>query len=135
MWAWMGALGTAKNEGIVSPSYNVYRNIRNDYYPEFYDNLLRIPNFKAEIIRHSKGIWSSRWRLYPDEFAQILLPLPPFDEQKQIAEIIERERIRIDKFIQKTNQQMEKLREYHIALISAAVTGEIDVRGEAPAAP
>lgn len=130
MWAWMGALGVAKGDGIVSPSYNVYRGIQNDYYPEYYDNLLRTPNFKVEIIRHSKGIWSSRWRLYPDEFTQILLPLPPLDEQKQIAEGIERERIWVDSYIRKTNQQIEKLHEYRTALISAAVTGKIDIRDE-----
>ncbi len=130
MWAWMGALGTSKDEGVVSPSYNVYRNVRSDYYPEYYDNLFRTPYFKSEILLHSKGIWSSRLRLYPDEFSQILLPVPPYSEQREIAERIEKDKLNIGDLTQKNAQQIEKLHEYRTALISAAVTGKIDVRGE-----
>lgn len=65
-WAWMGAMGVSRVNGIVSPAYNVYRpNHRLD--PDFVDLLVRIPIFSQEVIRYSKGVWSSRLRLYPEE--------------------------------------------------------------------
>ncbi len=66
MWAWMGALGTTIYDGIVSPSYNVYRSrIEGVVEPQFYDLLCRTPAFITEIRRHSTGVWESRLRLYP----------------------------------------------------------------------
>jgi type I restriction enzyme S subunit len=58
----------------------------------------------------------------------ILLPSPK--EQRAIADFLDRETGRIDTMIEKVEESIEKLYEYRSALISAAVTGKIDVRGE-----
>ncbi|MFA7012268.1 MAG: restriction endonuclease subunit S [Desulfobacterales bacterium] len=58
--------------------------------------------------------------------------VPPPDEQRAIASFLDRETARIDALIEKVEQSIELLREYRTALISAAVTGKIDVRGELP---
>jgi type I restriction enzyme S subunit len=55
---------------------------------------------------------------------------PPLDEQRAIAAFLDRETERIDALAQKIEGSIEKLREYRTALISAAVTGKIDVREE-----
>jgi type I restriction enzyme S subunit len=60
-----------------------------------------------------------------------LLVLPPLPEQRAIAAFLDRETARIDALIEKAEKSIELLREYRIALISAAVTGKIDVRKEA----
>ena len=52
------------------------------------------------------------------------------EEQRSIAFLLDRETSRIDAIIEKVKTSIEKLREYRSALISAAVTGKIDVRGE-----
>ncbi len=62
------------------------------------------------------------------EFA-IVLPLPA--EQRAIAAFLDRETARIDALIEKVEASIDLLREYRTALISAAVTGKIDVRKEA----
>jgi type I restriction enzyme S subunit len=49
MWAWMGALGIAKENGIVSPSYNVYALRTSSLYPRYYDYLCRTPLHVAEL--------------------------------------------------------------------------------------
>ncbi len=59
-----------------------------------------------------------------------LFPVPPIDEQRAIAAFLDRETGRIDALTAKVHESIEKLREYRTALISAAVTGKIDVRGE-----
>ena len=65
LWAWMGAMGVASVDGIVSPAYNVYEpGGRLD--PSYVDALVRLPVFAQEVTRYSKGVWSSRLRLYPE---------------------------------------------------------------------
>jgi type I restriction enzyme S subunit len=54
---------------------------------------------------------------------------PLVDEQKLIAEFIDRELAKIDTLIAKAQQAIELQKEHRTALISAAVTGKIDVRG------
>jgi len=63
---------------------------------------------------------------------QATLPLvvPPSEEQQAIADFLDRETAKIDALIAKVREAIERLKEYRTALISAAVTGKIDVRGE-----
>jgi len=56
--------------------------------------------------------------------------LPPLIEQRAIASFIDHEKERIDTLTTKVRDSISKLREYRTALISAAVTGKIDVRQE-----
>jgi len=58
----------------------------------------------------------------------IINTIPPIQEQQAIADHLDNETIRIDSLIDRINQAIEKLQEYHSALITAAVTGKIDVR-------
>ena len=58
------------------------------------------------------------------------IPLPSLGEQHAIVASIERESARIDMLIWKNREVIDKLQEYRTALISAAVTGKIDVREE-----
>jgi type I restriction enzyme S subunit len=55
-------------------------------------------------------------------------PVPPIDEQDKIVEYLERNRSRIQRAQATVSSALDKLREYRTALISAAVTGQIDVR-------
>ena len=130
MWAWMGALGISKFDGIVSPSYNVYELKSSEYLPRYYDYLYRTPNHVNEIIRWSKGIWTSRWRLYPDAFFNMFTIIPPFREQVHIVNFLDRKTQQIDELIAAEQRKIELLKEYRQSLISEAVTGKIDVRNE-----
>lgn len=130
MWAWMGALGFAREDGIVSPSYNVYRPRKSFFLPWYYDYLFRTGKFIAEIICHSQGVWTSRLRLYPESFYNIRLPVPPHAEQEKIVNHIENATSYFDELQRKIEISIERLQEYRIALISAAVTGKIDLRGK-----
>ncbi|MBP3193783.1 restriction endonuclease subunit S [Natronogracilivirga saccharolytica] len=59
------------------------------------------------------------------------IPVPPIDEQLDIVNYINNKIHKIDLLTTETNKAIERLTEYRIALISAAVTGKIDVRGRA----
>lgn len=127
LWAWMGAMGTSRQTGIVSPSYNVYTPV-DRLEMEYLDLLVRTPLFATEVTRFSKGIWSSRLRLYPDSFFEVQFPVPPISEQRAIATRLKAETSRIDALIDKTVRSITLLKERRSALITAAVTGQIDLR-------
>jgi type I restriction enzyme, S subunit len=59
-------------------------------------------------------------------------PTPPKHEQQQIVEFLYSETAKIDTLIEKTQYSIELSKERRTALISAAVTGKIDVRNWQP---
>ena len=61
-------------------------------------------------------------------YRELVSPLPPLAEQREIAAYLDRETGKIDALIGKVEGAIALLREYRAALISAAVTGKIDVR-------
>jgi type I restriction enzyme S subunit len=126
MWAWMGAMGVSPVNGIVSPAYNVYV-LRTRLIPSYVDALVRMPVFAQEVIRYSKGVWSSRLRLYPEGFFEVFLPVPPIAEQHDIVAHITDETRRLDKLRLAAERSIALLRERRSALISAVVTGQLRV--------
>jgi len=127
MWAFMGALGIARQEGIVSPAYGVYRPIRTGMIgSEYLDKLLRTEAYKTEYIRRSTGINSSRLRLYPDQFLQIPFLCPPPDEQSAIARFLAWATNRLDSTIGAKRRIIALLQEQKQAIIHRAVTRGLD---------
>lgn len=55
---------------------------------------------------------------------------PPLAEQLGIVDFLDSEATKVDTLIAKIREGIEKLKEYRTALISAAVTGKIDLRDE-----
>ena len=126
LWAWMGAMGVSPVDGIVSPAYNVYEpGARLD--PSYVDAFVRLSVFTQEVTRYSKGVWSSRLRLYPEGFYAVSLPVPPLSEQREIVAYIANETSKLDELRAATERTTVLLKERRSALIAAAVTGQIDV--------
>ena len=69
--------------------------------------------------------------IYGQELKRLLLPLPPIAEQRAIGAFLDRETECIDSLAAKMRLLIERLSEYRTALITAAVTGKIDVRASA----
>jgi type I restriction enzyme S subunit len=65
------------------------------------------------------------------DLKRTLLPIPPKPEQERIAKFLAIEDCRAEELIRSVREAIERLQELRTALISAAVTGKIDVRGEA----
>ena len=128
MWAYMAALGVARQVGTVSPSYGVYRpRIHNSLNPDYVDPLLRTEIYRAEYLRRSTGITSSRLRLYPDQFLGIPLLCPPEAEQTAIVRYLDRAADRIRRAISAKERLMSSLlTEQRQAVIHRAVTRGLD---------
>ncbi len=126
MWAFMGAMGTSPIDGIVSPSYGVYI-LSKRVDPDWFDMLVRLPNFCEEVRRNSKGVWSSRLRLYAEALFDIRFPLPPLEEQKAIVRKLRHDLSNAKQMEATTNRSIGLLQERRSALIAAAVTGQITI--------
>jgi type I restriction enzyme, S subunit len=136
MWAWMGALGIARQTGLVSPSYGVYRPIRGaGLLGGYADSLLRTKPYVSEYFSRSTGIRSSRLRLYPEEFLRIRIVCPPSDEQRTIVSRLAAETADTRKAIARAEREIALVREYGTGLIADVVTGKFDVREAAAALP
>jgi type I restriction enzyme S subunit len=131
MWAWMGALGVSRTAGIVSPAYGVYRFVDPAADPRYFDALFRSPAYVVEMTRYSKGVWTSRLRLYPESFLAIRTPFPPPEEQARIADAVEELHAEQDRQVNLFIRGVELLKERRQALITAAVTGQIEIPGVA----
>ena len=127
MRAWQGGFGTSKVSGLVSPAYVVCRpkTHLNSYYFEL---VLRTQNAIVELKKYSRGITDFRLRLYWDEFKNICVPVPCDDELDEILNYISEVNSKYDNLMIVAGRQIEFLQERRTALISAAVTGKIDVR-------
>jgi type I restriction enzyme, S subunit len=64
-----------------------------------------------------------------DAWTSLQVALPPLSEQSFIAANLDRETIKLDTLISEAGRAVALLKERRTALISAAVTGKIDVRG------
>ena len=66
------------------------------------------------------------------QISRLQLAMPPVEEQTMITEFLKCETARLDKLISAQKHMIELLVERRSALISAAVTGQIDVRNLSP---
>jgi len=123
MWAWMSALGVAKHDGIVSPSYGVYRPIcSGEFNPLYLDDLLRAGEYRAEYTCRSTGIRSSRLRLYPDKFLSMPLACPPMHEQDKIARFLHWKTSKINQLIKNKRKLIGLFEERRNTITNTAIT-------------
>lgn len=125
MLAWLGGLGVSDFEGVVSPAYCTYKLIRNEN-PKFLHYLYKTPMYLAEFARHSTGVVPSRWRMYTDDFGQVLSLLPPLSEQDAIVRYLDTATSEIDKAIAMQQKMIDLLNERKQIIIQNAVTKGLD---------
>lgn len=130
MKAWQGSMGIAQMRGITSPDYVVMRPI-GEHDPRYMHHYLRAQPMPWVYRLISNGIRTDQWRMEPEAFLGLPVFMPPIDEQRRIADRIDVELERLRGLIALTERSIDLLREKRAALITAAVTGKIDVRGAA----
>ncbi len=85
---------------------------------------------QAYGIVRDYGRGASQGALNCDIVADMKIPLPPLAEQRSISGRLRKLSTNIEEAAQKIVMAIGRLQEYRAALISAAVTGQIDVRAE-----
>lgn len=124
MWLWAGAIGVSAYSGVISPSYNVYRQKAENFVPSYLDCLLRAPMLVQEYASRSTGIRASRLRLYPKDFLDIMFPVPPLEEQQAILDALSSKCSAVDRLISIKQAKIEKMEQYKRSLIYEYVTGK-----------
>lgn len=89
--------------------------------------LISSDGFKGELSLASRG--STMENLNPDTIGSVQVPVPPVAEQEAILKTISEADQKMDALESLAERQSDLLQERRTALISAAVTGKIDVRG------
>ena len=121
MLAWMGGLGVSAYNGLVSPAYCVYK-LQGDNNPKYMHYLYKTPMYLAEFARHSTGVIPSRWRMYTDDFGQVLTLIPPRKEQDAMVTYLDAATAKIDEAIAQQQRMIDLLGERKKIIISKAVT-------------
>lgn len=124
--AWMGAIGRSAYNGVTSPAYDIYK--PNDgVCSRYYHYLFRTKLYAGECYKYGRGIMAMRWRTYSSEFKSIKVPFPPYNEQCQIADYLDKKCAIVNKTIADRNSAIEKLQEFKKTLIYEVVTGKKEV--------
>lgn len=137
----VGAVGRSKYHGAISPVYYALYPVDDGVYVPFFEKIFMNTGFQKGLLRFGKGILMKisgtgqmntiRMKISQDDLKTVAFPVPPHEEQVEIARHIEFEVSRIDGLIAKTDRSIELLKEKRSALITAAVTGKVDVRNAA----
>jgi type I restriction enzyme S subunit len=94
--------------------------------PYFVLNFMRSRSFQEAVALN----WSygTQQNIGMGVIGNLAVTVPPLDEQKRIAHSIQTQCGRLDALIDKTEYSIDLLKERRTALITAAVTGQIDLR-------
>ena len=122
-----GGLERARAVGSVRSSYSVLKP-GPDVEGRFYGALMK-SSLYIQALRLTSNFIRDGQDLNFGHVRKVKLPKPDLREQAAIADHIEAETARIDGLIALTERSIDLLREKRAALITAAVTGKIDVRG------
>lgn len=150
MSAYNGAVGIARERGIVSPDYLVMQP-RPAVCPDFVAGWLRTPRGVYEMTLRLRGIGSADSaqvrtpRVNESDLRLIPIALPPVELQQAIVGYLDLETARIDRLIQEQQRLVEMLRERRRAVLAHALsvaapevpflrcmTEQVDYRGATP---
>ena len=120
------ALVSCNEIGWICGTESLNIRLSNRAFPPFIATYLRTEYVREWLKLQSVG--STMDNLNTQILGAINVPLPPLEEQKSIASFIEAELAKFDTLTAETQRAIDLLQERRTALISAAVTGQIDVR-------
>ena len=118
-----------KTEGVAFGDLLVFRP-KNNFNSKFAFYLLISAQFIKTVDSSTYG--SKMPRASSSFINEMLIGVPPKEEQIQIAEYIEANTQKIDKAIDLQQKQIEKLKEYKATLIDSVVTGKVRICGQLP---
>ena len=120
-----------RQDRVTFASYLVRLTARDSVEAEWLNYLLNSTGLLG-MARSMALLSVNQANLNPTKYQRIVVPMPELSEQRRIAGFARHEATRIDTLVRKIREAIDQLREFRMALISAAVTGKIDVREAAP---
>lgn len=116
-------VGIVRNHGVTSPAYSRFK-VHEGYYNAYYDYLLRFIDDEKVFIHLSKNLRSS---LTETDFGAIKTIVPPLEEQKKIAEYLDKKCAEMDTLISRKTALLAEMETYKKSVIYEYVTGKKEV--------
>lgn len=124
-----GFVDISSYNGVTSPDYRVFTLEDKNSRPEYYLYFMQMGYINKLFFPFGQGAAHiGRWRLPTDAFNEFCAPCPPESEQESISSFIQSNLEKMNYLEEKAQNAIGLLQERRIAIISAAVTGKIDVR-------
>lgn len=123
--SFQGGFEYSEYEGVVSPAYQVFYpiiTIADGYYKYLFKEkgFIDVMNSYTMSLRDGKNIAF-------DDFGDTFIPVPPLDEQQEIADYLDNKCAEIEQIIADKKTQIETLDGYKKSLIYEYVTGKKEV--------
>lgn len=120
--SFQGGFEYSEYEGVVSPAYQVFypiANVDRCYYKYLFKEkrFIEVMNSYSMSLRDGKNIAF-------DDFGNTFIPVPPLDEQKEIADYLDKKCAEIEQTIADKKAQLDTLDDYKKSLIYEYVTGK-----------
>lgn len=128
MRSFQGGLEIAHAAGAIRSSYVVLKPSK-AVHPPFFAHLFKSQSY-IQALRATSNFIRDGQDLNFRNFRQVPLPLVPFEEQVRVANEIQERWGSSERLWQRLESSVDRLREYRQALITAAVTGQLDVTSE-----
>jgi type I restriction enzyme S subunit len=129
MDAFAGAIGVSDSDGKSSPVYAACTPINpklvNPYFYAYFMRDLAVSGYLASL---AKGIRERSTDFRFKDFSELLLPIPPIEEQFLIVEFLDQKLKKADSAIQVKERQIERLKERKQILTQQVVTRGLDPR-------
>ena len=121
MKAWQGSVAVSDYEGIVSPAYFIYNFTDSAFYRRYFHYLLR-SCYKDEFMRLSGGIRVGQWDLPSEALDNVMVIIPPNNQQKIIADYLDTKCAEIDTLTADIQAQIDTLEQYKRSVVFRAVS-------------
>ena len=116
-----GSCGVSELDGSVS-LMNIVLKPRNEWNHRYVHYLMRSHVFSEEYYRYGRGIVADLWTTRFSEMKNILLPVPPRDEQDQIVRFLDWKVSEINKLINIKHREIKNIDALKRNLVSHVVT-------------
>lgn len=124
----IGSYGLSSHRGVCSPVYIILRTREDRAIKEFVYRIFQNRDFQVFAQSFGNGILAHRSAIGWDTIKNLCIAVPAIGEQREIVKFIEKVEADSKRMARTAERAIELLRERRGALISAAVTGQIDVR-------
>ncbi len=116
-----GSCGISEFEGSVS-LINTVLTPRKQMDPRYYNWLFHCSVFSDEFYKWGHGIVDDLWTTNWQDMKRITIPAPKYEEQKVIADYLDRKCAEIDRAIAETEKTIEEYKALKQSIITKAVT-------------
>ena len=121
-----GSCGISSQDGSVSLINIVLTPLQN-MNPSYYNWLFHSVGFSDEFYKWGHGIVDDLWTTTWQDMKNIVIPVPPLEEQQAIADYLDKKCAEIDGVLADKKEQLEVLENYKKSVIYEYVTGKKEV--------